>query len=93
MEYVNNLLSKEQEKELLSSLAITEIEQNQINKDNSFYDNKFSIRKLDPKISTTVTLYLSSIFRNKVFFYFVIWFTIGACNNHMISLLKRYKMY
>ena len=34
MEHGNNLLSKEQEKELLSSLAIAEIELNQINKDN-----------------------------------------------------------
>ena len=33
MEHGNNLLSKEQEKELLSSLAIAEIEQNQIKKD------------------------------------------------------------
>ena len=42
LEYGNNLLSKEEEKELLSSLAIAEIEQNQINKDNSFYyDNVF----------------------------------------------------
>ena len=46
-EYVNNLLSKEQEKELLTSLAITEIEQNQINKDNSFYDNKFSTNRVE----------------------------------------------
>ena len=34
IEYGNNLLSKEQEKELLSSLAIAEIELNQTNKDN-----------------------------------------------------------
>ena len=34
MEYGNNLLSKEQEKELLSSLAIAEIELNQTNIDN-----------------------------------------------------------
>ena len=46
-EYVNNLLSKEQEKELLTSLAITEIEQNQIHKDNSFYDNKFSTNRVE----------------------------------------------
>ena len=47
MEHGNNLLSREQEKELLSSLAITEIEQNQINKDNSFYDNKFSTNRVE----------------------------------------------
>ena len=47
VEHGNNLLSKEQEKQLLSSLAITEIEQNQINKDNSFYDNKFSINRVE----------------------------------------------
>jgi len=46
-EYVNNLLSKEQEKELLTSLAITEIEQNQINKLNSKEEkNSKSNRKL-----------------------------------------------
>ena len=45
LEYGNNLLSKEEEKELLSSLAIAEIEQNQINKDNSFNDNNVSINR------------------------------------------------
>ena len=35
IDHRNNLLSKEQEKQLLSSLAITEIEQNQINRDKS----------------------------------------------------------
>ena len=43
----NNLLSKEQEKELLSSLAITEIEQNQINKDNSLNDNNIRTNIVD----------------------------------------------
>ena len=47
MEHGNNLLSKEQEKELLSSLAITEIEQNQINKDNSLNDNNIRTNIVD----------------------------------------------
>ena len=47
MEHGNNLLSKEQEKELLSSLAIAEIEQNQINKDNSFNDIDISINRVE----------------------------------------------
>ena len=47
MEHGNNLLSKEQEKELLSSLAIAEIEQNQIKKDNSFYYNNVSINRVE----------------------------------------------
>ena len=46
VEHGNNLLSKEQEKELLSSLAIAEIEQNQINKDNSFDYNHVSINRV-----------------------------------------------
>ena len=46
-EYRNNLLSKEQEKELLSSLAITEIEQNQIYNDNSLDDNNISINRVE----------------------------------------------
>ena len=46
-EYRNNLLSKEQEKELLSSLAITEIEQNKINNDNSLDDNNISINRVE----------------------------------------------
>ena len=47
MEHGNNLLSKEQEKELLSSLAIAEIELNQINKDNlNSKEEKNSIRKI-----------------------------------------------
>ena len=45
----NNLLSREQEKELLSSLAITEIEQNQINKDNSLNDNNILTNRVDLK--------------------------------------------
>ena len=48
MEHGNNLLSKEQEKELLSSLAIAEIEQNQINKYNSFNYNNVSINRVKP---------------------------------------------
>ncbi len=47
VEHGNNLLSKEQEKQLLSSLAITEIEQNQINKDNSLNENNFSINRVE----------------------------------------------
>ena len=47
MEHGNNLLSKEQEKELLSSLAIAEIEQNQINKDNSLNDNNIRTNIVD----------------------------------------------
>ena len=47
MEHGNNLLSKEQEKELLSSLAIAEIEQNQINRDNSLNENNFSINRVE----------------------------------------------
>ena len=47
MEHGNNLLSKEQEKQLLSSLAITEIEQNQINKDNSLNDNNIRTNIVD----------------------------------------------
>ena len=47
LEYGNNLLSKEQEKELLSSLAITEIEQNKINNDNSLDDNNISINRVE----------------------------------------------
>ena len=47
LEYGNNLLSKEQEKELLSSLAITEIEQNQINKDDSLNDNNITIKRVE----------------------------------------------
>ena len=47
MEHGNNLLSREQEKELLSSLAIAEIEQNQINKDNSFNDIDISINRVE----------------------------------------------
>ena len=43
LEYGNNLLSKEQEKELLSSLAITEIEQNQINNDNNISINRVEL--------------------------------------------------
>ena len=43
VEYGNNLLSKEQEKELLSSLAITEIEQNQINNDNNISINRVEL--------------------------------------------------
>ena len=43
VEYGNNLLSKEQEKDLLSSLAITEIEQNQINKDNNISINRVGL--------------------------------------------------
>ncbi len=43
----NSLLSKEQEKELLSSLAISEIEQNQINKDDSLNDNNISINRVE----------------------------------------------
>ena len=46
-EYGNNLLSKEQEKEFLSSLAIAEIEQNQINKDNSFNYKNVSINRVE----------------------------------------------
>ena len=47
VEYGNKLLSKEQEKELLSSLAIAEIELNQINKDNlNSKDEKNSISNL-----------------------------------------------
>ena len=46
-EYGNSLLSKEQEKELLSSLAIAEIEQNQINKDNSFNDIDISMNRVE----------------------------------------------
>ena len=45
-EHENNLLNREQEKELLSSLAITEIEQNQTNKDNSLNDNNISINRV-----------------------------------------------
>ena len=41
------MLSKEQEKELLSSLAITEIEQNKINNDNSLDDNNISINRVE----------------------------------------------
>ena len=41
------MLSKEQEKELLTSLAITEIEQNQINRDNSLNENNFSINRVE----------------------------------------------
>ena len=50
LEYGNNLLSKEQEKELLSSLAIAEIEQNQINNDNVSINRTKSIKvKLNSK--------------------------------------------
>ena len=45
--YLEYKLSKEQEKELLSSLAITEIEQNQINKDNSLNDNNIRTNIVD----------------------------------------------
>ena len=46
-EHRNNLFSKEQEKELLSSLAITEIEQNQINKDNSLNNKNISNNRVE----------------------------------------------
>ena len=47
VEHGNKLLSEEQEKELLSSLAIAEIEQNQINNDNFINYNNNSIKRIE----------------------------------------------
>ena len=71
MEYGNNLLSKEQEKELLSSLAIAEIELNQTNKDNlNSKEEKISISKIKVIINKS---YLGFI---TVSFIFIIMFFI-----------------